>query len=255
MSEEVMELIPEPTLIEDLGKIYATENSKEKRRFGIYKCGFCGNNFRADTRSIKNKHTNSCGCYRKKRSKESNLTHNLTNTRIYKIWAGIKYRVSNYNNKRYKDYVGRGITICDGWKNDVKSFYDWAMSNGYSDDLSLDRIDNDGGYSPENCRWTTRTVQSRNTRVRKDNKSGYKGVSFRKDRNKYQTYISINSKRIHLGYFLTAVEGAIAYNNYIIENNLEGFILNEIPKEYLKIIRVGIKEYLLEKIEINIQLT
>ena len=89
------------------------------------------------------------------------------------------------------------------------------------------------GYSPENCRWTTITIQNRNRRIGKDNTTGFKGVSYRKDENKYIAYISVKPKRIHLGSFPTAVDGAIAYNNYIIENNLEGFILNEIPEDYL----------------------
>ena len=96
----------------------------------------------------------------------------------------------------------------------------------------MDRINNDGNYEPDNCRWTTKTIQRRNTRIAKNNTSGYKGVCFVKSINKYVTYIYINSKKIHLGYFQTVVEAGIAYNNYIIENNLEGFILNEIPAGY-----------------------
>ena len=220
--------LPKPILIEDLGMLYPTENSKNKIRFGIYKCGFCGNDFKTNTQGILRGNTKSCGCYQKRRASETHKTHGLRYTRLYSIWANIKDRTLNINTKVFNDYGGRGIAICEEWKNDFMSFHDWAMSNGYSDELSIDRIDNYGGYSPENCRWTTKTIQARNTRIAKNNTSGYKGVSFVKDRNKYRAVIVIKSKNIHLGYFQTAVEGAIAYNNYIIENNLEGFILNEI---------------------------
>ena len=220
-----------PILLEDLGMMFTTESSKQKKRFGIYKCGFCGTKFKADTGNIKSEHTESCGCYQKRRTSESTKTHGLVGTRLYKIWTNMKDRVFNTKNKRYSDYGGRGITICDDWL-DVQNFYNWAMLNGYSDELSIDRIDNDGGYSPENCRWVDITIQNRNQRIRKDNSSGYKGVCYLKDSNKYKAVITINYKRIHLGLYPTAVEGAIAYNNYIIENNLEGFILNEIPEAY-----------------------
>ena len=220
--------IPKPILIEDLGMLYPTENSKSKYRFGLYKCGFCGTEFRTQTFKVKSGYTKSCGCYRKRRMSESTKTHGLGNTRLYRIWSSIKKRTLNPKYKQYNDYGGRGITICEEWKNDFMSFYDWAMCNGYSDELSLDRIDNDGGYSPENCRWTTRTIQSRNQKVYKNNSSGYKGVYFNKRRGKYQAQIKVNKKIIYLGSYLNVIEGAIAYNNYIIENNLEGFILNEI---------------------------
>ena len=194
--EQIKEELPEPILLEDLGTLYPTENSKKKRRFGIYKCGFCGTEFKACTYSINSGHSKSCGCYHKKlKSEGMNIKHNLSNTRLYNTWSKLKNRVLNPKDKQYNDYGGRGITICDEWKNDFKSFYDWAMSNGYSDELSIDRIDNDGNYCPENCRWTTRTIQQRNQRIQKNNTSGYKGVSFVKDRNKYKSYICVNKKK------------------------------------------------------------
>ena len=229
------ENLPKPILIEDLGYLYPTPNSKQKKRFGIYKCGFCGNEFRTQTSLVKSGHTKSCGCYQKRRTSESHKTHGLGYTRLYRIWFSIKDRTLNPKHKHYNDYGDRGITICDEWKNDFMSFYNWAISNGYEENkgLSIDRIDNDAGYSPENCRWTTKTIQSRNQKIRKDNTSGYKGVYYNKRNNKYKAQIRVNKKLIHLGVFQTAVEAAKAYNNYIIENNLEGFILNEIPDSHI----------------------
>ena len=225
--KKIKEDLLKPILIEDLGRIFPNENSKKRARLGLYKCGFCGEEFRTQIKGVKNGNTKSCGCYTKK--------HGLTNTRLYNIWVNIKARTLNPKHKNYKYYGGRGITICEEWKNDFMSFYNWAMSNGYSDELSIDRIDNDGNYCPENCRWTTQTIQTRNQRIYKNNSSGYKGVSFRKDNNKFRVIITVNKKRIHLGYFQTAVEAGIAYNNYIIENNLEGFILNEIPDSHIQL--------------------
>ena len=221
--------LPKPILIEDLGYLYPTENSKQKKRFGLYVCGFCGEEFKTQTSSIKNGSTKSCGCYKKRRVSETQKTHGLCSTKLYIIWGEIKKRTLNSKHKDYVNYGGRGITICEEWL-DVQNFYDWAMSNGYSDELSIDRIDNDGGYCPENCRWTTQTIQTRNRRVYKNNTSGYKGVCYHKKSGKYIAKICINKNFKYLGSFPTAVEAGIAYNNYIIENNLEGYILNEIPE-------------------------
>ena len=231
----VKEFLPKPILVEDLGFLFPNENSNQKSHYGIFKCGFCGEEFRTQINSVKNGNTKSCGCYKIRLHKEIKTKHNLSNTKLYGVWEGIKNRTLNLKHKNYIDYGGRGITICDEWKNDFMSFYNWAISNGYEENkgLSIDRIDNNGNYCPENCRWTTRIIQNRNQRLPKNNTSGYKGVSFIKSKNKYVTYICINNKNKRLGYFQTVIEGAIAYNNYIIENNLEGFILNEIPEEYL----------------------
>ena len=233
--ENIKEDLPKPIWIKNLGMMFATENSKRETRFGLYKCGFCGTEFKANTYHINNGNTKSCGCYRIKKVKESSTKHGLSNTRLSRIWKNIKNRTLNTKFKQYSDYGGRGITICDDWKNEPIAFYNWALSNGYEENkgLSIDRIDNDGNYEPSNCRWVSSNIQNRNKRIPKNNKSGYKGVCYPKGNNKYRAQIRVNKKQIHLGLFPTAVEGAVAYNNYIIENNLEGFNLNEIPEEYL----------------------
>lgn len=92
----------------------------------------------------------------------SNLRHGMRNTRLYDIWRSMKQRCYNPKTNRYKKYGGRGITVCDEWKDNFQSFYDWAMSNGYSDDLSIDRIDPNGNYESNNCRWATAKQQANN---------------------------------------------------------------------------------------------
>ena len=227
--ENIQEDLLKPVLLEDLGYIFLKETNKKPIRGGLYRCGLCGKEFKTHIYNVEKGIAKSCGCLKERVSKEgTNIKHRLTHTRLYRIWGNMKRRILNPKFTHYFEYGGRGISICEEWKNDFMSFYDWAMSNGYSDELSIDRIDNDGNYEPNNCRWVTQTIQTRNQRIYKNNSSGYKGVIYDKTICKYRVRIGVNGKRIHLGYFITPEEGAIAYNNYIIENNLEGFILNEI---------------------------
>jgi hypothetical protein len=164
------EELPKPILIKDLDMLFPTESSKKETRYGIYKCGFCGTEFRAITQNILRGKTKSCGCYQKRRMSDTHKTHGLRSTRLYTVWIDIKKRTLNPKHKQYSDYGGRGITICEEWKNDFVPFYNWAMLNGYEENkgLSIDRIDNNGNYCPENCRWTTQTIQVRNTRIYKE---------------------------------------------------------------------------------------
>lgn len=124
----------------------------------------CGNTVKVTTGHLRSGHTKSCGCYNIDSSVESSTTHNGKGTRLYEIWEGMKKRCNNPNSKYYHLYGGRGICVCDEWQNDFSAFRDWAMANGYEDNLTIDRMEVDGNYEPSNCRWATRKEQNNNTR-------------------------------------------------------------------------------------------
>ena len=134
--------------------------------FFLCKCE-CGNNKIIEWKKLKEGYTQSCGCIRKEKTSQMAIKHNLWQSKLYNRWHLIKNRCYNKNYNRYKDYGGRGIRVCDEWKNDFKTFYDWAINNGYNDKLTLDRIDVNGNYEPENCRWITNLEQQHNKRNNK----------------------------------------------------------------------------------------
>lgn len=217
-----MEVENLPILIKELGNLTYTENSKRKFAFALYKCGLCGNEFKANMYHIKTGHTRSCGCLNPR------YTHNLAKHRLYKTWCNMRNRCYNQEFKQYKDYGGRGIKICEEWL-DVVKFIKWVdEESNWEEGLSLDRIDNDSDYSPENCRFVTGTIQSINQRISKKNKTGYVGVGFVEKENRYKARVSINNKTINIGYFKTLEEAVQARDQYIIDNDLP----HKLSKDY-----------------------
>lgn len=113
---------------------------------------------------LKSGRTQSCGCLQKELFGKKHRTHGMTESRIYGIWCNMKGRCHNKNITQYSDYGGRGIKVCDEWLHDFQEFYDWAIKNGYSDNLTIERKDINGDYEPQNCEWITKQEQQWNKR-------------------------------------------------------------------------------------------
>ena len=221
-----------PRLIKDLGMRFPTEKSSRKYRYGLFECQYCNKEFEAITSSIKIKNTVSCGCHRAYiLTNIAKKTHGLTSHKYYQTWYDMIKRCNNPKATGYKHYGGRGITVCEEWL-DIANFIVWCdLTHPNIEGLSLDRIDVDGNYEPNNCRWADASTQALNQRMKGNNTSGFVGVAYRKDNNKWSASITIDCKVVFLRCFKTKEEAVEARDNYIIENNLPHKLSSDYNKD------------------------
>ena len=146
-----------------------------KERIGLDKYGKqlwkcvcdCGKEVIVNTSSLTTGNTQSCGCYKNELIGNRNKIHGMSHTHIYYVWQAMRKRCNKEKDKSFKNYGARGIKVCTEWSEDFTNFYNWAKNNGYKQGLTLDRVNNNKGYSPENCRWVTMKQQANNTRRNK----------------------------------------------------------------------------------------
>lgn len=145
------------------GRLTVIERAENQNQRAMWKCKCdCGNETEVISANLVRGNTKSCGCLKSQVSKERLTIHGMVDTKLYKTWLGMKARCTNVNNKKYKNYGGRGISICPEWKKEFLNFYEWSVKSGWNKKLSIDRVNNDGNYEPSNCKWSTWKEQENN---------------------------------------------------------------------------------------------
>ncbi len=158
------------------GRLTVIKRIENKGKYTNWLCKCdCGNQTEATSHILRKGEKKSCGCLHREFIINKNKVHEKSNTRLYRIYVGMKQRCYKVSEPCYKYYGGRGIKICNEWLQDFMSFYNWAIANGYKENLTIDRIDVNGNYEPNNCRWATRKEQMNNMRTNR--LLTYKGIT------------------------------------------------------------------------------
>lgn len=211
-------------VIEHLG--VKTVRGKEVS-MSIGECNSCGSVHEVTTDHLLRKSNDRCKTCRKE-------THSLSRHPLYSVWYAMVRRCYNPDDKHYKNYGAKGVTVCDSWRHSVKDFVDWGMANGYEKGLTIDKDMKSGDmkvYSPETCQFVTNSMNCRATRkIRSNNTSGFRGICFRKADQLWVAEIETDCKRTYIGAYSTAEQAAKAYDSYVLDNNLE-HIINDILAE------------------------
>lgn len=184
--------------------IKRAENNNQNKPTWFCRCK-CGTERNVSASSIRMGITKSCGCLQKENLQKMSKTHGKSKYPEYTVWLNIIARCYNEKSDYYHDYGGRGISLCDIWRNDFSLFYK-DMGARPSSKHSIDRIDVNGNYEPNNCRWATATEQGWNKRVPRNNKVGVSGVHWYKSTNRWRVTITVNKKHISLGYYVNLDE-------------------------------------------------
>jgi hypothetical protein len=223
--EEELERDMTPKLIGETWRKYPTDTSKYKSTYGLFQCQYCGKEFETNIQSVRRGRTKSCGCI------VGNTTHGLKSNIFYGTWYNMNKRCNNPEDKDYPSYGGRGIKVCDEWL-DIAIFIKWAeATHPKTEGLSLDRIDVEGNYEPNNCRWADRTTQALNKRMMRTNTSGFVGVYSGVSKDGWYAKVGSNNKLKHIGYYETLEKAVQARDNYIIEHNLPHKLSTDYKRE------------------------